>query len=242
MLKHLVTGLFMALCLSSANAADVLNLAIGEWAPFTSEKDPKAKLLESVVTEAFKLEGVEVKYSYFPWKRSSSMVEDGSSDGSFPWGRTAEREATFVYAKAPIMTDESVYFFPKNSGFDWKSLDDLKKYRVGVTIGYKNEAIYRSRGIVADAVPQEEMNFKKLAAGRLDVYETSKEVGYSLIAKYLSAEEAKLITHHPRVAEQSDYYIIFSKKNPKAKIYADKFDAGLAKLKASGAYAKIFAK
>ncbi|MDT8989393.1 transporter substrate-binding domain-containing protein [Curvibacter sp. APW13] len=242
MRKFFLSLLLAAAGLGGAHAAEVINLAIGEWAPFTSEKDPKGKLLETVVTEAFKLEGIEVKYSYYPWKRSSTMVEEGQSDGSFPWGKIPEREATFVFAKSPVMTDESVYFFPKSVPFDWKTIDDLKKYKVGVTIGYKNETVYKNKGIAAESVPQEELNFKKLAAGRLDVYETSKEVGYALIAKHLTPEEAKLITHHPKASEQMEYYIFFSKKNPKAKMYADKFDSGLAKLKASGGYAKIFAK
>ena len=84
-MKRLMSLFFcLAICQSSAFAADVVNMAIGEWAPFTSEKDPKGKLTEKVVTEAYKLEGVDVKFSYFPWKRSSTMVEEGASDASFP--------------------------------------------------------------------------------------------------------------------------------------------------------------
>ena len=242
MKKHILSLAIAAAAFSSVCAAEVINQAIGEWPPFTSEKDAKGKLLEKVVTEAFKLEGIEVKYGYYPWKRSAAMVEEGQADGSFPWSKIPEREKLFQSATSPVMTDESVYFHPKSVAFDWNSLDDLKKYKVGATIGYKHETVYKNKGIAAESVPSEDTNFKKLAAGRLDVYETSKEVGYALIAKTLTPDEAKLITHHAKASEQNDYFIFFSRKNPNAKALADKFDSGLKKLKASGAYAKIFAK
>jgi polar amino acid transport system substrate-binding protein len=56
-------------------------------------------------------------------------------------------------------------------------------------------------------VPSEEMNFKKIVAGRIDTYDTSKEVGYATIAKTLSPEEAKLITHHAKPVEQTEYFM-----------------------------------
>lgn len=241
MKKALLALISAALLGSTAMAADVVNLAIGEWAPFTSEKDPKGKLLEKVVTEAFKLEGVEVKYSYFPWKRSYNNVEDGTADGTFPWIKTPEREAAFITPKTPVLVDDAVYFHLKSKPFDWKTLDDLKKYKVGVTLGYKNEKIYPEKGIAAEVVNTEELNFKKIAAGRIDVYETSKAVGYATINKFLTPDEAKLITNHPKPVEQSEYFVFFSKKTPNGKAMSDKFESGLKKLKASGTYDKLMA-
>ena len=239
-MKRLMSLFFcLAICQSSAFAADVVNMAIGEWAPFTSEKDPKGKLTEKVVTEAYKLEGVDVKFSYFPWKRSSTMVEEGASDASFPWNRTDAREAIYIYHKVPVLSDDGVYFHLKGKPFDWNTIQDLKKYKVGVTVGYKNEQGYKDLGIPADAAPSEEMNFKKMLAGRIDVYQTSKTVGWATINKHFTPEEAKQFTTHPKNVAVDDYFVIFSKKNPNSKALADKLDSGMKKLKASGAYDKI---
>ena len=216
-MKRLMSLFFcLAICQSSAFAADVVNMAIGEWAPFTSEKDPKGKLTEKVVTEAYKLEGVDVKFSYFPWKRSSTMVEEGASDASFPWNRTDAREAIYIYHKVPVLADDGVYFHLKGKPFGYKDL-----------------------GIPADAAPSEEMNFKKMLAGRIDVYQTSKTVGWATINKHFTPEEAKQFTTHPKNVAVDDYFVIFSKKNPNSKALADKLDSGMKKLKASGAYDKI---
>lgn len=241
-MKKLILCLSVAaLSVSSAMAAETVKLAIGDWAPYTSEKDPNGKILEKVVTEAFKLEGINVVYSYYPWKRSIEMVKAGEADGTFPWNRNAEREKDFVIPASSIRSDEGVYFHLKSKPFDWNTLADLKKYKVGVTIGYKQEQIYKDAGIKADAVPSEEMNFKKILEGRIDVYQTSKDVGYETIKTMFPADKAALFTNHPKPVEVSDYYILFSRKTPNGQMFADKFDAGFKKLKASGAYDKIVA-
>ncbi|MBF0228731.1 MAG: transporter substrate-binding domain-containing protein [Desulfamplus sp.] len=227
---------------SSVFANQTVKLAIGDWAPYTSETDVKGKLLEEVVTEAFKLEGIDVKYDYFPWKRSYIYVEQGKSDGTFPWNKTTEREKEFYIHKISLIKDDGVYFHLKSKPFDWNTIEDLKKYKVGVTLGYKQEAMYKEKGIVADTVPNEEQNFKKMLAGRIDVYQTSNVVGYSAIKKLFSSTDAAKFTNHPKAVETDEYYILFSKKIPNGKELADKFDSGLKKLKESGGYYKIIAK
>ena len=234
--------LFVAfLFAANATAVETVTLAIGEWAPYTSEKNPNGKVMEKMMSEAFKLEGVEVVYVYRPWKRSLEMAERGVVDGTFPWNKTAERERIFAIPAGSIFTEESVYFHLKSKPFDWETIADLKKYKVGVTIGYKHEKLYLDAGIPADPVPSEELNFKKMLVGRIDVYRTSKDVGYETIKELFQADKAALFTHHPKVVEWAGLYVLFSKMTPNGKMLADKFDSGFKKLKESGAYDKIVA-
>ena len=220
-------------------AVETVTLSIGEWVPYFSQHDPKGKLLEQVVTEAFKLEGVEVKYQYLPWKRSYANAESGVSDGTVGWNKTEERERRFHLNKEPLIRDEAVFFQLKSKPFDWNTLDDLKKYKVGVTIGYKQEKIYQKLGIEADPVPSEDLNFKKLLAGRIDVYQTAKPAGYAMIRRLFGPDEAFLFTTHPKPLEVAEYYILFSGATLNGKLLAEKFDSGFKKLKDSGAYNKI---
>jgi len=150
----------------------------------------KGKFLERVVTEAFQLEGINVIYEYFPWKRSYLQVQHGDFDGTFPWNKTKERRGEFYIHKLPLYKDEGVYFHLKNNAFDWNTIDDLKQYKVGVTIGYQHEIIYNKKGITAEPVASEELNFKKILVGRIDVYRTSKIVGYETINNLFNLEEA----------------------------------------------------
>ncbi|MBF0204986.1 MAG: transporter substrate-binding domain-containing protein [Desulfamplus sp.] len=236
----LACGSSLICCTVFAN--ETVKMAIGDWEPYTSQTDPKGKLLEEVVTEAFKAEGIDVQYEYFPWKRSYVNAERGQYDGTFPWNRTPEREAAFYTHKISLIKDEGVYFHLKSNPFDWNTIEDLKKYKVGVTISYKQEAIYKEHGITADTVPEEAMNFKKMLTGRIEVYQTSKAVGYATIKKLFSPEDAAKFTNHPKAVETDEFYILFSKKLPTSKALADKFDEGMKKIKESGLYDKILAK
>ncbi|MBV8658547.1 MAG: ABC transporter substrate-binding protein [Burkholderiales bacterium] len=237
----IAVSMLVTLWASITRADDVVRLAIGDWEPYTSQSNAKGKLLEKVVTEAFKAEGLSVQYSYFPWKRSYELTASGQYDGTFPWTRTPEREQRFVLNKLPLMREEGVFFHLKSKAFDWNTLDDLKKYKVGVTIGYLDEGVYRQLGIPADPVASEELNFQKMLVGRIDVYQTSKTVGYTLINKMFSHDDAQRFTHHPKPAQVNDYFVLFSKASPNASRHADRFDAGLKKIKASGLYDKIMA-
>ncbi|WP_179953489.1 substrate-binding periplasmic protein [Desulfobotulus mexicanus] len=174
-------SLYLCCTLSAFSEETVIKLAIGEYPPFTSEKELHGKLLEEVVSAAFGLEGIRVEYAYFPWARSIALTENGEYDGTFPWLKTADRMEIFHLHQDSLIQDEGVYFHLKTTTFDWSTLEDLKKYRVGVTLGYANVEIYEKAGIKAEAVPREELNFKKIAGNRIDVYQTSKTVGYYMM-------------------------------------------------------------
>jgi polar amino acid transport system substrate-binding protein len=220
-------------------ANETVTLAIGEWPPYTSATDVRGNFLEKIVTEAFKSEGIGVKYYYYPWKRSYEIVKSGKYDGTFPWNKTDERDKDFHINKISLIKDESVFFHLKSKQFDWGTIEDLKNYKVGVTIGYKQEQIYKEKGIEAEAVRSDELNFRKILAGRIDVHQTSKDVGYATINKIFSPEQAALFTNHPKAVEENEYFILFSKNTENGKKLADIFDAGIKKLIESGTYDKI---
>ncbi len=222
-------------------ANEVITLTTGDYAPYTSSSDPRGKLLEEIVREAFKLESVDVQYSYAPWLRSYALVRSGQVDGTFPWSRLADRERDFCFHEVPLIKDSRVYFHLKSASFDWRSIEDLKQYNVGVSIGYNDEKVYKNHGIVADVASSDALNFKKLLAGRIDVYRTSKVVGYYAIQSLFDERDAQTFTHHPKVAYEAAYYTLFSKETEKGQKFCRLIDSGLQKLKRSGAYDKIVA-
>ena len=118
-----------------------------------------SKLLEEIVREAFKVESIDVKYSYFPWLRSFSLVRNEEFDGIFPWINIAQLGQEFYTHKIPPFKNQGVYF-----------------------------------------------HFKKL----------------------FGEEGVISIKHHPSVIDESDYFIIFSRKTLKDKRLADTFDSGPA--------------
>lgn len=84
-----------------------------------------------------------------------------------------------------------------------------------------------------------EPNGKLLERVCINVYETSRAVGYATIAKTLPPEVARKFAHHSKPAEVYDYFVLFSRKTPSGQAWAIKFESGLRKLKASGAYDRM---
>jgi polar amino acid transport system substrate-binding protein len=222
-------------------ANEVVTLAIGEYAPYTSAKDKYGKLAEEIVRKAFQLESIDVEYRYAPWRRNYAQVRSGQLDGTFPWSNAGGREEDFCVHKIPLLRNQKVYFHLKTTPFNWLTIEDLKRYNVGVSLGYNDQQVYKVQGIDADAAASGPLNFKKMFAGRIDVYSASKVVGYYTIKSLFDESDAHKFTHHPKVIDETDYFILFSKKSPRGQAFCKAFDSGLRKLKDSGVYDEILA-
>ncbi len=221
---------------------ETITLAIGDWEPYTSSRDENGKIAEKIVLEAFKLVNIDVTFEYFPWQRSMVYVKEGVYPATFPWYKTEERELHFYINTEPIITVRTVFFHLKSLNFDWNDYDDLFNYRIGGTIGYAQTKLLEEFGLPIDYVGLEDLNYKKLLGGRIDLYPNSMLVGYSQIALIFNDSEATLFTHHPKsIIEDFDMYMLFSKKNTDSEELAAKFDKGLRELKASGRYDEILA-
>lgn len=224
------------LLLSTSSIAETLRLDIGEWLPYTSEKESRTHLAEVIVIEAFKTTGIEVEFRYYPWKRSYENVKKGKSAGTFPWYPNEERQNDFYIHKEPLLVANEVFFHLKSTDFSWENYEDLKPYKLGGTIGYAEVEIYKKHGLNGDIVPKEELNFRKLLGKRIDATPSNIFVGYNTIHRLFPPEKAALFTNHPKPFKTGNLYMLFSKKIPNMEKVVDQFDKGLKQLKVSGQY------
>ncbi|MCP3924766.1 MAG: amino acid ABC transporter substrate-binding protein [Desulfobacterales bacterium] len=222
-------------------ANDSVTLAIGEWAPYTSKIDPNGKVAEKIITEAFKFVNVDVVYEYYPWKRSLILTKIGKKTGTFPWYKTKERDKEFIYSKLPVIEINNVFFHLKTVNFNWENIEDLKKYKIGDTLGNASVKIFSKKKIKIDIVPKSELNFRKVLIGRIDACIEEYVVGFSMIKKELGSDKKKLFTIHPKPFVKKGGFLLFSKKIPNVNKIKAKFDKGFKRLKDSGGYDKIYA-
>ncbi len=146
-MRKLITSFLLLLLSLSLYSKETLILSTGEWPPYTSEKDPKARVVQTLITETYKLANIDVLYKYYPWKRALRKAEDIEVDGSLPWSRTESREKLFYYSKKPIVNTRTVFFHLKSFNFDWESYEDLKSYSIGGTIGYTATEFLKNKGL-----------------------------------------------------------------------------------------------
>ncbi|MCG8571684.1 MAG: transporter substrate-binding domain-containing protein [Spirochaetes bacterium] len=215
-------------------------LTNGEWEPYLSEHLKHYGVASHIVTEAFAQEGVKVEYVFVPWKRAFEDAKSGKYDGSLVWTKSAEREKDFYFSE-PVIRGDSVFFYIKGNKFDWKTLKDLTKYKMGVALGYKyafdDDPI--SQQFKREEAPNDLSNFKKLLGGRIDIYPLSKDVGWEMINGNFSKAEIKKFASHPKPYHTENYYLILTKAKSGNADLIRLFDKGLAKLKKSGKYDKF---
>lgn len=226
----------------TATQANTIRLTNGEWPPYMSEELPYYGLASRIVSEAFALKGIKVEYGFFPWARALQLAQNGDWDGSVMWNESAERDQYF-YFSTPVFEERDVFFHLKSYAFDWKEIKDLAGIHIGGTIDYDYGKAFmqaeQANQISVERVSADDQNFKKLLAGRIDIFPVDLEVGLSILHKSFTPEEMAQITYHPLPVNVVDNCLILSKKVARNKELVTLFNAGLDELKASGRLQQI---
>ena len=239
----------LLICLGSLTALNsqaqtVVTISSGEYPPWTGAALKQGGFVNHVISEAFSRQGYQVKFSYFPWKRAFENARKGQVSATSYWYKSAERARDFYYSE-PVSSEKLVFFHLKvNAIPDWKSLDDLKDYQIGVTRGYTYTDEFwqaaNSKRINVQIVSSDLQNLRKLVKGRIDLFPTTLFTGYSLISNEFAPSLGPLFTFHPKVIAETQGHLLFSKKNPEAEKLVAAFNRGLAKIKEEGLYRKLF--
>jgi len=222
--------------------AETITLSNGEWLPYMSETLPYNGAISRIVSEAFALEGITVNYVFRPWPRAYAEAQRGLVNGSVVWSigdGTSERARDFLYSD-PVLEAQSVFFHRKDYKFRWTKDEDLAGVRIGGVAGYE----YRFEGIPGihlDRAPTEELNLRKLVAGRIDVVPASLDVGRYILRTRFKPEEAALIAVAPGRYNITQYRLIMRRADSANAGFIARFNRGLRKLKESGRYDQYMA-
>ncbi len=171
----------------NAWAEEIITVATLEYAPWTGKNLKFNGFVNHVITEAFRRKGYSVKFTYMPWKRAVIETKKGnySALSYVYWSKDREKE---FYLSDPISVEKIVFFHLQSNPIkDWKTLDDLKNYKFGATRGYTYTKEFwqaaESKRLKVDVTDSDKQNFKKLFAGRIDIFPSGLVNGYSLLQK-----------------------------------------------------------
>ncbi|MBF0287039.1 MAG: transporter substrate-binding domain-containing protein [SAR324 cluster bacterium] len=217
-------------------SSQTIRITTGEWPPYHSQEREQHNIGNQIVTKAFALVGIEVKYGFFGWKRAYDQAKSGRWDGSSAWRYIQERENDFYYSDS-IYEGNMVFFHLKNFPFDWESVSDLKRIRIGATRPYSYgeafDAAAKARQIKVQWTNSDKLNFKKLLKGKIQLFPNQKNVGYYQLKQLFIPKVVQQITHHPRAITKYPLYLILSKKNPDNQYLIELFNRGLRQLQAT---------
>lgn len=192
-----------------------------------------------VARAALEPKGYKVSLELVPWARAVHCAKVGRCDGLYLSYYVEERKQWFVFSD-PIGELRTGFFKLKSHDISFKTLDDLRPYRIGMTRGAAvSEEFDKADFLEKNPVPHHTTNVKKLLRGRLDLVVAAKPVFEYLIRTTLPEDEYNRIEFlEPSLSSQT-LHMAISKKSANYEQKLKDFNDGLARIKADGTYDRI---
>lgn len=197
-----------------------------------------------LVRQVFRQMGDDVTVTLYPWERAMAMVRVGQADCIFTIYRSPGRERFLDYSHE-MVAHQVVYFFARKQGAPVFTGDiELVK---GVRIGVARQINYGPRfeefraRLVVDEASTIEQNFRKLAAGRVDLVPSNLHTAVATLASPGMRDVADTIVRLSPPIEAVPSYIGFSRQRQLSAL-RDRFDAELKKFTASDAHRALLEK
>lgn len=238
--------LFMLAGVPSAIGGEVVRITTGEYPPWTSEKLKYGGFTNHIIMEAFALEGYMVEFAFYPWKRAYDTAKKGERfHATSYWYPSDRRREDFIYSDS-LQEDAIVFFHLKNNPLDdWGTLEDLRGKTIAAHEGftYTDEfwAASEAGVLKVEVAISDEINFRKLLKGRIDLYPSDPLVGQKVLLQKFGVEARESVTYHPKPLTAATGHLLFSKKAKNVEELVATFNRGLATLKSSGRYALFHA-
>jgi polar amino acid transport system substrate-binding protein len=237
---------------TAAQAADRKLLIVGEaWAPFEFEENGNVVGIDvDIARHILTKMGIDFEMRILPWSRAWSMVENGQADAVFSTSRKDDRQPYLWYPKEDMWTSEYVFFVRrdrKQPHFVGYTDVQAQQLQVGVVRDNTyNDAFWKAFPRSADGklhallqpARNAEINFKKLARGRIDLYILDKTIGLYTLAQMQLQQE---LDYYDTALFSKGYPMPFVRKSdyPNLQNIAAQFEQELIALKASDTYQQI---
>lgn len=195
------------------------------YPPYSYEEngEPKGVYVDILKIVFSRMNDYDVKIELKPWKRCIHFIKNGKVLAFFPPYYSDERTLWVNYSE-PILQEQVVVFGkPDKLQGKTKWPEDFYDSKIGMNRGYdptsmageKFAAAIKAGMIEFEEADNNEMNLKKLEAGRLDFYLSDKLINitkYSSIKRGVVAKNNYGYLGFTRKYEQHEYLSDFKKK------------------------------
>lgn len=242
--RYLLILIACMFCMVSTSEAETtLIITTGEYPPFISERSEDS-FLTDLFHEIGKEMGVTFQFRFRPWRRCEAEVERLEAWGAIPYSRNPEREKKFYFSDDWLIIGRSLFFAYTPDGrkqqIPYEKLSDLKGYRIGGILGYYYEKWFREAALDVEYIASEELNFRKLQGGRIDLFPVGEAAGWYQIKKLFPPEEVeKFFTLTKPLTVGIGDFLMTSRQYPNARHLLNRFNLALKRLKEKGVYQKI---
>lgn len=238
--RQLLTVIFfLSFSITTFSANTTIKVALGEWPPYTSESLPHNGLLAHILSKALASEGVQAEFHFMDWESAFSKTLQGKFSLSPGWLKSPQR-AQKMHFSEPMSYVDLRFIHRAGMNFTWEKLEDIKGLKIGIVLGYSygkelDQFIVNGHVRTTDYLSEKEALIG-LANNEIDLYAADAIVAESIINQIPVTLQKRLAIDEKSLS-QSPIYLLSPKRGDNRLI--QKFNAGLARMKAQGDYTKI---
>lgn len=239
MKKTIFLALFLLVNIPKVFGSEPVNVAVDNGnPPFMYQDGDRAEgLYPTIIESVFQRMKTPVAIKALPWKRALFDADNGNSGIAGIYKNTS-RLKKYDYSD-DIFRERLALFVLKERKFTYSNLKDLQGKEIGVIRGWSYgdefDSLRKNQLFFVDEVKNDESNFKKLLAKRVDCVIAIEESGQSLISD--DRFKGKIIQLQPYVAINPTY-LIFPKISGQTDILTQ-FNATLKTMKNKGEYEEL---
>jgi polar amino acid transport system substrate-binding protein len=177
--------------------------------------DERAAVMESLVS--IKRAGYRLDLRYTSWPLAEQGLKTGNVVAAFPYSVSDERRKMYDFS-APLSFKTNYFFYYKpklpNAPASFKSLDELKSFRIGVQRGYWYESLFASHQLNLLYTADEESALRQMQDGHLDLAPLEKERSQYLIHQLAPGREAEFGVIATPLGKSTPLAVMFSRDFP----------------------------
>lgn len=168
----------------AAHAAPPLRVLTEDYPPFnmTGPGGHISGLSTEIVQELFKRAGSNYAIELLPWIRAFNLTVLEANTCLYSTTRTDAREHQFKWI-GPLVENPWVLYARADNRHAVLSLEEVRPFKIGGYAGDATSQYLIDRGFDVDLANTDQLNVKKLLAGRIDFWATGKYLGASLLAR-----------------------------------------------------------
>ncbi|MDC8785837.1 substrate-binding periplasmic protein [Roseateles koreensis] len=174
--RALALAVFAAGAHSSPHAQRLV-LVTEEYPPYNmSDANGQVTGISTDIVKAMlEAAGYDYEVAAYPWARAIAMARTQVNTCVYSMSRTPERETLYKWIGPLVYNDWTLFARVGSSRLN--QLDEAMNMRIG---SYQGDAIVsylQTRGHQVDVAPSDDVNPKKLLAGRIDFWATGRLIG-----------------------------------------------------------------
>ncbi|MFZ6769371.1 substrate-binding periplasmic protein [Undibacterium sp. Di26W] len=198
-------------------AGEKIIVVTEEYPPYNYTEQGKLRgysvqLAETLLTRAH----FDYQMQAYPWARAYQMAQTQPNVLIFSIVRQPERESQFQWIGTIAKREAYLYKLASRTDIRVKTIEDVKRYKVGVNKADITEDILKQHGFEVgrniDISPQDKSNISKLLLGRVD-FIIGTELSIAYLCRQAGISPDKL-ERSILLADHGDYYLAMSRQTP----------------------------